>query len=166
MQKSKIDAVVLRETRFVAAWVLILSAVMEAVFLALGFWDYRVLLGNILGAIGAVLYFFLMGLTVQKAVERDRHDSTAVSDQTVSEDGEASDIQEPEALHKDARQLMAASQTLRMLMLIIIAVIGALLDCFNLVAVLIPFFFPRIAVMLRPLFMKGEDEGGKGGENN
>lgn len=166
MQKSKIDAVVLRETRFVAVWVLILSAVMEAVFLALGFWDYRVLLGNILGAIGAVLYFFLMGLTIQKAVERDRNDPTAISEQTVREDGEASDIQEPEGLHKDARQLMAASQTLRMLMLIIIAVIGALLDCFNLVAVLIPFFFPRIAVMLRPIFMKHEGEDVKGGENN
>ena len=51
-------------------------------------------------------------------------------------------------------------------MLIIIAVIGALLDCFNLVAVLIPFFFPRIAVMLRPIFMKHEGEDVKGGENN
>ena len=167
MKNSKIDSVVLRETAFVTAWVLILSAVMEAGFLAFGFWDYKVLLGNLLGAAGAVLYFFFMGLTVQKAVERDRNDPTAVADSTAAEsNGDGSAENAPEGLHKDARKLMALSQTLRMLMLAVIAVIGAAFDCFNLIAVLIPYFFPRIAVMLRPLFMKKQGDTVNGGEVN
>lgn len=165
MKKSKIDAVVLRETAFVTAWVLILSAVMEAVFLICGAWDSRVILGNLLGAVGAVLYFFFMGLTVQKAVKLDSSDPTAVAD-TLNSDGEDTDEGQPEGLHKDARKLMALSQTLRMLMLVVIAVIGAVFECFNLIAVLIPYFFPRIAVMLRPFFMKERNGKVNGGEVN
>lgn len=166
MQKSKIDAVVLRETLFVSVWVLILSAIMEAIFLIAGFWDYTVLLGNLLGAVGAVLYFFLMGLTVQKAIERDRHDPTAISEKAEASDSGNADREPSEGLHRDARQLMAMSQTLRMLMLVVIGVIGAVFNCFNLIAVLIPYFFPRIAVMLRPLFLKREGEINVGGENS
>ena len=71
----KIDKTVRRETLFVAVYTVILSALMEAVFLLIGKWDYTVLLGNLLGAGGAVLNFFLMGLTVQSAVMKDEKDA-------------------------------------------------------------------------------------------
>lgn len=65
---QKIDATVKKETLFIAAFTLIFSAVMELVFLLLGYWSYKVVLGNLLGFTAAVLNFFLMGYTVQKAV--------------------------------------------------------------------------------------------------
>ena len=40
------------------------------------------------------------------------------------------------------------------LLLFVIAVVGYLVPVFNILAVLVPFLFPRIAVALRPLFMK------------
>lgn len=55
----KIDAIVRRETIYIAVWVGILSLLMEAVFLIIGKWDYTVLLGNLLS--GAVVQLCLRG---------------------------------------------------------------------------------------------------------
>ena len=77
----------------------------------------------------AVLNFFLMGLTVQKAVGQEE---------------------------RDAKNLMRGSQSLRMLMQLALCAIGAALPCFNLVAVLVPLLFPRLGVMLRSLTLKKE----------
>jgi len=66
-KKKKVDGTVRKETIYIAAAVLILSMLMQAVFLIIKRWDYTVLLGNLLGGGVAVLNFFLMGLTVQKA---------------------------------------------------------------------------------------------------
>ena len=100
---------------------------MQAVFLIIKQWDYTVLLGNLLGGGVAVLNFFLMGLTVQKATGEEE---------------------------KRARTLMHTSQIVRTFAMFGAAVLGALLDCFNIAAVLIPLFFPSVSVMLRPLFSK------------
>ena len=44
---KKIEPVVYKETANIALWTLILSAIMQAVFLVIGKWDYTVLLGAI-----------------------------------------------------------------------------------------------------------------------
>lgn len=124
---KKIDSTVLIETRYIAALVFLFSLIMQSVFLIAGFWDIKVLLGNILGFVAAVGNFLLMGITVQMAVEKEE---------------------------KDAKSLMKASQSLRLLMMFLIALIGYLVPVFNTVAVILPFLFPRIAIALRPLFMK------------
>ena len=41
---KKVDPVVMKETRYIAITVLILSALMQAVFLIIGQWNYTVLL--------------------------------------------------------------------------------------------------------------------------
>ncbi len=134
---AKIDKVVIKETKYIAFWALVLSVVMELVFALLSKWDYTVILGNLLGAGAAVLNFFLMGLGVQKAV-----------------------TMEP----KDAKQLIKTSSTLRMLMLILIAAAGVYAPVFNMWAVIIPLFFPRIAIFIRPFIDKnlGKDEAENG----
>ncbi len=124
---KKIDDTVLRETEYIAAFVLILSLLMQSVFLVAGIWNYTVLLGNILGFAAATGNFLLMGITVQNAVEKDA---------------------------KDAKNLMKLSQSLRLLMMFVVALIGYLLPFFNTIAVIIPYLFPRIAIAIRPLFMK------------
>ena len=85
----KVDSTVARETRYIAGCVLALSAVMQIVFLVLGLWDVSVLLGNLLGAVTAVGNFFLMGLTIQDAVEMDKDGVRRKANQySVDENGE------------------------------------------------------------------------------
>ena len=126
---KKIDATVRKETLYIAAFTLIFSAVMELVFLLLGYWSYKVALGNLLGFTAAVLNFFLMGYTVQEAVLLD-------------EDG--------------ARKKIRLSQSQRMLMLVGFAAVGCIFKCFNPIAVLLPLLFPRIAILFRPLFKQND----------
>ena len=127
----KIDRIVKKETGFIALVTLLFSAVMQVVFFLLDRWNATVLFGNLLGGSLAVLNFFLMGIGVQRAVGKEE---------------------------KEARDIMKLSQTLRMMLLFVTVVIGVVLDVFHTVAVIIPLLFPRIAVSLRPIFMKKEAE--------
>ena len=47
---SKIDPAIKQETKYIALTTLILSALMEAVYLIIGQWNLAVLFGNLLGA--------------------------------------------------------------------------------------------------------------------
>jgi len=120
---KKVDNTVKKETLYIASAVIILSMLMEAVFLIAGQWTLEVLWGNLLGGGAAILNFFLMGLTVQKAVDKDE---------------------------KDAATMMKFSQTYRFLLMAAVAARDALVPIFNVFAVIIPLFFPRIAIALRP----------------
>lgn len=124
---GKIDITVLKETKYIAFWVIVFSIIMQSVFLILGEWDYTVLLGNTLSGGGAVLNFFLMGLTVQNALSKDE---------------------------SAAKTTMKASQMYRFLLLLVLVVIGLAAPCFHNWAVIPPVFFPRIAIAFRPLFDK------------
>ena len=143
---KKIDKAILQETLYVSAWTLVLSLVMQAVFLLLRAWDYTVLLGNLLGALASVLNFFLLGLTVQKATR-------------------SGDV-------KYAKTVMKLSQAGRMIFLLVIGVLGATLFCFNIWATLISLFFPRISLLFRSLFLTKEqrqalaDKGESGKESD
>jgi len=121
-----VEPAVKKETRFIALVVLICSAVMQAVYLVIGQWNYRVLLGNLLGAALAVGNFFLMGLAIQKALGKSQ---------------------------EDAAQQMKLSQRLRLLLLGVVVVIGAVLPCFDLIAILLPLLFPRIGVNIRGIML-------------
>lgn len=121
----RIDPTIKKETLYIGAWTLILSVLMEAVFLILSYWDSSVLFGNLLGAVGAVGNFFCLGLTVQKILGKDE---------------------------KEAKKMMTTSRTIRMFVLFVLAVLGAVLSCFNIIATLLPLLFPRVAIAFRPLF--------------
>ena len=124
---KKIDPTVKKETLYIFFFTVILGVLMQSVYLIIGKWNYTVLLGNLLGIAAATANFFVMGLTVQNALGKDE---------------------------KDAKNMMKFSQSIRMLVLFVVAIIGYLVPCFNLVAVVVPFIFPRIAVTLRALFIK------------
>ena len=124
---NKIDPTVRKETLYIASVTGILSLLLQAGFLIAMHWDYTVLLGNLLGAVTAVGNFFLMGITVQKAVAKEK---------------------------KPASDLMRLSQTMRLLMQLVVAVLGFALPCFNGYAVILSLFFPRIAIMVRPFLDK------------
>ena len=127
---GRIDKTVLKETEYIAVFTGILSLILQFVFIAVNRWDYTVLLGNILGYIAVVANFLIMGITVQKAVEKPEN---------------------------DARALIKRSQSLRLLMMFVVAMIGYLVPVFNTVAVVLPYLFPRLAIAARPLFSKRGD---------
>lgn len=124
---KKLDPVVIKETIYIGVISFIFSAIMQSVFLIIGKWDYTVLLGNLLGYFAIIANFIVMGFGVQKAVTKDE---------------------------KEAKSVMKISQTFRMLFMFVVAIIGHVVPVFNLIAVVIPFLFPRIAIMLRPIFNK------------
>lgn len=121
----KVNNTVLKETRYIFVFSCVLSILLQAIFLIiLRRFDYTVLLGNLLGLIIGVGNFFFMGIGVQKAVDKDA-------------DG--------------AKRVMRFSQTARFFGIFILAMTGVLLRCFNSVAVLIPIFFPRIAIAAKQI---------------
>ena len=133
MPVIKIDKTVQKETGYIALWTLVFSILMQAVFLVMRYWDYTVLLGNLLGYAAAVGNFFLMGLSLQKSLSKDP---------------------------KDAKSYMQVSHSLRLILLLVIAVVGYTVPFFHLGAVVIPYLFPRVAVALRSCL--GKKEGGRG----
>lgn len=118
-----IDPVVLKETKYIAVWALIFSAIMQAVFLVIGLWDYTVLLGNVLSVFAVVGNFFAMALAVQRAVAKDE---------------------------KEAKQTIRVSNAVRMFAMFAVLVVGVLVPVFNVWTVIIPFAFPRLIVAIRP----------------
>ena len=124
---TKVDKTVVKETKYIVFFVLTLSLLMQLIFFVLGKWNYTVLLGNILSGSVAVINFFLMGITVQKAVAKEE---------------------------KDAKKTVKVSQIYRNLGVLIFTVIGVVLPCFDTVSVFVPIFFPRVAIAFRPLFKK------------
>lgn len=128
----KAEKAVLKETLFIASGTLILSVLMQAVFLMAGKWSASVLFGNLLTAIPSVFNFFAMGLTVKEAVKKSE---------------------------KNAKNMMKLSMLARTFLIFVFVLIGVLTpEKFNLISVLLPLFFPRITILFRPLF-KMEDAG-------
>lgn len=126
---TKIDDTVRRETVYIAVWVVILSVILQAVFLVVGQWNFGVLVSNFLSAAAAIANFLLMGITIQKAVNKEQ---------------------------KDAAQMMKFSQSGRMFMQFAAAAVGVLF--FNPITAIVPLFFPRIAIVFRPFIGKKTDE--------
>lgn len=125
----KADATVRRETRYIAFFCAVLSGIMQIVFLIIRKWNYTVILGNILSFLIAVLNFYFMGISVQKALCMEA---------------------------SDARKTMKVSQSLRNVAIFTAVVLGVLVPYFNTVAVILPLFFPRVAVSFRPFFKEKE----------
>ena len=119
------DPVVKKETGYISLWVIVLSILMEAVFLIIGEWKLlEVLVGNLGGAAAAVGSYLLLAVTVSKAVSSGK----------------------PE----EAAKRVKASAGLRLIGMggICALFIGVLHT--NVYATVIPLLFPRIGLMFRP----------------
>ena len=128
-----IDPAIKKETTFIAIATLILSALMEAVFLIIGRWDLPVLFGNLLGSGIGILNFFLMGIGLQKALNKDE---------------------------KAARSTVVFSHTMRFFLMAVVLVLAVVLDCFNLLSTVLALFFPTMGVYMRAISLKkaGKEE--------
>ena len=140
---AKLDPAVRKETLLAAAWTLVLSLVMEAVFLLIHKWEPAVLFGNLGGGIAAVANILILGLTISRALSG----------------GEQS----------KAMMRIEMSKRLRLLGIALVCalLIGVLKT--NVYATLIPLLFPRIGMLFRggrglkgsvEAVRDGNDEGG------
>ena len=119
------DPAVKKETGYIAVWVVLLSLLMEAVFLIIGQWDLTVLFGNLGGVVIVIGNFFLLALVVSKAVAQGQPDKAAAR--------------------------VKASAGLRLVGMG--ALCALLIGVFktNVFATLIPLLFPRIGLFFRPM---------------
>ncbi len=104
-------------------------AVMLVLFFATGY-DYTLLIGAVYGCVLCVLNFLLLGKSAQKAVKRSA---------------------------KSAQNYMNTMYCLRYLGLFAMLTLGALAPFINLIASVIPLFFPKILITIRALKEKKED---------
>ena len=124
---KQIDPTIRKETGYIALVTFLLGILQQAVFLMLGKWNLAVFFGGIYGWLAALANFFLMCLSVQKAVAQEE---------------------------KDAKNTLKLSQSSRMLGLFIVAMIAYFLPFINTVAAVLPYLFPRIAIALVPLIRR------------
>ncbi len=133
----ELDPAVRKETLFLAGAEAIMTAIMFAVFLALGRFDLGVLSGGLVGFAVSLLNFFLMCLTVQRSVKYDDD--------------------------KKRKTMMNASMGLRLLLCFALLGLAIGLAGTNPWATLIPIVFPRLSVIIRQIMLKKQAKGG--GEN-
>ena len=131
----KIDGTVKKETAYVAIAEALLIAIMLAVYLIISKFTLNVLFAALTSGAVAVLKFFVMGLTVQKAV-------------TVDDDS-------------DRRKLIRASQLVRLLVMGVVVIVCAVFPKFDIFALFIPLFFPRLFAQARGIY--GAVKDGKNG---
>ena len=126
------DPAVKKETGYIAAWVILLSLIMEAVFLLLRKWDLSVLFGNLGGAIVSIGNFFLMALIATRAMNR------------------GVETGKPE----EAAARVKATTMTRLLGCVLLCVLLIAVFKTNVYATLIPMLFPRIGIVFWPKFNK------------
>ena len=139
------DPAVKKETGYITVWVIVLSLVMEAVFLLIRSWDLSVLFGNLGGAAIAVGNFFLLALiatrTMEKALAKGKPEEAAARVKSLA--------------------------TVRLLGCALLCVLLIAVFKTNLYATVIPLLFPRIGIMFWPKFNKnrGLDDPGTEGSD-
>ena len=126
------DPAVKKETGYIATWVVILSLIMEAVFLLLRKWDLSVLFGNIGGDVISIGNFFLMALIATRAMNR------------------GVETGKPE----EAAARVKATTMTRLLGCVLLCVLLIAVFKTNVYATLIPMLFPRIGIVFWPKFNK------------
>ena len=134
------DPAVKKETGYITVWVLLLSLLMEAVFLLIRQWDFSVLFGNLGGAVLAVGNFFLLAWVVSRAVDKGKPEEAATR--------------------------VKATATLRLLG--VGALCALLIGVFktNVFATLIPLLFPRVGIAFRPMLDRKRGTGDTGTEGS
>ena len=134
----RINDTVRKETAFVIGFSFVLCVVMQSVYLIVGAFSVRSLIATFISLAIGSLNFFLMGLSLQRALE-----DTA----------------------ENAQRRMKASQSLRTLMMLALVVVSIILLGYELpvvLALVIPLLFPRVAVTVRLLRTSKKDQDQEG----
>ena len=150
----KIQPTVRQETMRIAKGTCVLTAVMLLVFVLLKQWSMPVLWGALLGCGTAILNFFLLGLSVQKA--SDMMKGVEMPPEPDEDDENAEKPPMPPEIAQ-AKQRMQLSYTGRMIMMGAVGILGLSLSCFHAVATVLPLLFPRVMIHLWNLKAKQKE---------
>lgn len=122
---------ILRETAILALGELLCIGAMTGVFALLGYFDYKVILGGVLGGILAVGNFFFMAIA-----------SDAAADKAVEQNV------------KEGKAAMKASYRFRLLIIGVLLFLFAKSGHCNVLALVCPLFFPFPIIMVTEFFRK------------
>ncbi len=129
--------VVKKEAGYIAAGTVLLSALVQIVWAVFFDYDLSVFIGGLWGGAVAILNFILMGITVQKVAS------------------------EPDQL--SAKRRMQASYQFRMMLTIFATVLAIIVPGVNWIMAAISLFFPRLTILVMPLFRPDlRKKGGNG----
>ena len=129
----KFDPSVKREIGYVTLGTLLLTAVEIGVFFALGYYTSKVLYGAILSAAAGILNFFLLAVTVTRALSYPPEEEAA------------------------AKGLLKLSRISRMLFLLALLAVGVIF--FSPWSTLITIFLPRVIIAVRSVAVRRESAG-------
>lgn len=133
----KMNETVKKETVFVLGFTVVLCAILQSVYLILGFFSVRALIGTGISWLVSGLNFLLTALMVQRAIEESE---------------------------EKAKKRIKASQSLRSVMILAVLVVSILIlgrELPIILALVIPLLFPRIAATVRMLRLNDMRGGGK-----
>lgn len=124
----KLTGEVKKQVKNIALYNLALTAILNVVFFALQNWDYTVLLGSLFGYIVSVVNFLFLGISIQKAMDKEQ---------------------------KQAQTYMQSTYMGRMAFTAVMVVIAMNLPFFNWLSAAIPLVFTRISIMAMNFIKKG-----------
>ncbi|MEG2928083.1 MAG: ATP synthase subunit I [Oscillospiraceae bacterium] len=125
----KLDAEVVKQIKNIAMYNGVLTAILNLVFFLIGKWDYTVLLGSLLGYSVSLISFIFLGISIQKAMEKEQ---------------------------KQAQAYMQSTYIGRMAFTVVMIVIAITVPAINWVSAVIPLVFTRISIMLMNFIKKEE----------
>ena len=128
----KIDKTVQKETVCVVIGELIMTALMIAVYLIIGKFELDVLISAFIGASISILNFFVLGLTVQKAVNMEDENNR--------------------------KNLMKISQSMRFLLIAVLIIVFCAVCKLPLIPMVIPLFFTRITFFVRQIIINKNEK--------
>ena len=127
----QLEPAVKKETLFAFVSASVGTVAVQLIFLIIGRWDLSVLWGGLIGFAVSAGNFFLMALTMQKAIETGDENR--------------------------AKMLIRASYLWRTLFQLGVLALSLILDCIHWVPVVCALFFIRVAIFFRQLFAKKEE---------
>ena len=117
----KLTPVVAENLKKIALYNFGLTVIENAIFLLIGLWSKEVLFGSLLGYSATVINFLWLGISVQKAMEKDQ---------------------------KKAQMYMQTTYNGRLILLAVFFSAAIFIAVFIWIAAVIPFAFTRISIMI------------------
>lgn len=122
---------VLKQTAIVAAGQAVCVAAMVGIFALLGFFDYTVVLGGLMGAVVAVLNFLFMAIGISLAADKAQEQNV-----------------------KGGKSLVTGSYMLRIVLMFVVLFACAKSGHFHVIALVLPLVFVRPILTIAEFFQK------------
>lgn len=150
MQKKNLP---LTEVSILTAGELIVSLVLVGIYCLLDQFSYRVVTGTILGSTVTILNFVMLSVAVNRAL--DRVLVSRGEGEMTEEDAEKFATEHM----SQVQQAVKASYIVRTILMLAALVAAFLLDCFDVIATLVPLLMFRPIITISEIFRKKKEGG-------